>query len=142
MAAQIDDLKNVSLLGVSIVPQTIATATTTEGTAVDCQLTDGAVHMVVATGDNGDSTLVLNAKLQESADGSTSWTDVTGGAMAQVSGTSGADNLAVMVSTRYRTKRYVRVAVITAGAGTLSCKISAVIMGRKKITGSGTGYQS
>jgi hypothetical protein len=133
------DLKNVAVGGVSVLPQTIGSATTVNGDAIDMQLSEGPIHLVVVTGDCGDSTLTLDAKLQESVDGSNNFTDVTDGAMAQLAGATGGDKKMVVVSTAKRTKRYVRAVVTTAGGGTLSAPVAALVLGRKKISGTGTG---
>jgi len=139
----LDDLKNTALQnGASIAPQTLTAVATTNGTAVDCDLTDGAITMQVVTGETGDATLVLNAKLQESDTSGGTYTDVVEGAIAPITGATAGDNRVVMVSTRKRTKRFCRAVVTLAGAGTLSVAIAAFITGRLRITGTGTGHQT
>jgi hypothetical protein len=140
------DIKNRSVLGVSIVPQTIASATTTNGSSVDCQPADGPISALLMTGDNGDATLALAVKLQEAIEDpanagtalSSDWSDMAGAAFATLSGATAGDNQDLAI-TNLRTKRFVRAVAVTTGGGTLSCKIAVGILGRKKMTGSGNG---
>jgi hypothetical protein len=141
-ATFIVDLKNSATLGVSIVPQTVATATATNGTGVDCLGMDGPVNALLTTGNCGDSTLTLNVKLQECDTSGGTYTDfVTATAFAELAGATLADNKAVLLTGK-RTKRYVRVVATTAGAGTLSAPIAAVILGQSKINGTGAGTRT
>lgn len=143
-ATFLTDLKNVSKIGYSIVPgTTISTDTTTGGTAVDMQDTEGPIHGIFLTGNAGDASTTIQFKLQESTTGSGDWTDVADGVNDALAASASAnDNLAVIISAAKRTKRYVRAAVVTAGGGTPSVPVAATVLGRKKIVGSGTGYQS
>jgi hypothetical protein len=156
------DLANTGIGGASIVPQTIASATTTNGTAFDFQNSDDAVDAVVLTGNCGDSTLTLDVKLQEAIEDTASlgnplssdWSDVAGqlytwsagtatatvAKISQLAGATAADNKFLIVSTRRRTKRFLRAVVTTAGGGTLSVPIAVAVLGRKRISGTGVGY--
>lgn len=137
------DLANTYLSGPSIVPgTTITSATTTTGSAVDLLGAEGPVHLLLMTGATGDATLTLDAKLIESDTSTGTYTDVTGSSMTQITGSTAGDNQVIFVSTGKRTKRYVKAAVVTAGSGTLSVALAATVISRKKITGSGAGYQS
>lgn len=143
------DLEQKASGGVSVVPQTIASATTTNGTHVDCRDLDGTVTMHVVTGNCEGATLVLNAKLQEAIEDpavpgsplASDWSDVFAGAMPQLSGATAADNKQVFTTSQYRTKRFVRGVVITAGT-TPSVPIAVSVIGQKKISGVGTGFKS
>jgi hypothetical protein len=149
--AFVPDLKNTHSAFVSVAPQTIASATTTNGSSVDLNDCHGSVHVLVATGNCGDSTLTLDIKLQQAIEDSANpgtalssdWSDCTpNGAFSQLAGATAADNLGLILSHWHRSKRFVRVVVTTAGGGTLSVPISALVLSAKKIVGSGTGTYS
>jgi hypothetical protein len=154
------NLQNVGGGGVSVTPQTVASAATVNGRSIDCRLLDDFIDAVVVTGDCGDATLTLNVKLQEAiqdpaqADGNplaSDWSDIDSGnaAITALAGATAADFQQLFISSRKRSKRFVRGVVITAGGGTLSVPISVAIVGRLKITGPapspltgvGAGYQ-
>lgn len=137
------DVKNTALAGVSIVPQTIATATTTNGTGVDCRNSDGPITLHAYTGDVS-ATTTFEIKLQESDDNSTNWTDISGATTGSVVGNAG-DNQVYLIGTtdsgdKQRTKRYVRVAIVTTG--TVSLPVAAGVLTRKKITHTSIGVQT
>jgi len=138
------DLENTTLLGASIVPgTTISTDTTTSGSAVDCQTTEGPIHGVFLTGNAGDASTTIQFKLQESDTSGGSYTDIADGVNTALAGSATAnDNLVTIISATKRSKRYVKAVVVTAGGGTPSVPVAACIVGRKKITGSGQGYVS
>lgn len=74
------------------------------GSAVDLNGLEGeAIVILDAPAGSGNQT--LDVKLQQSADGSTSWTDVTGGAFTQVTTTASQQKLSINIS---EIKRYVR----------------------------------
>ena len=135
------DPTNALLDKVTVVPQTIASATTVNGTGVDCSNTEGPVHCKVVTGNCGDSTLTLTLTLQESNDdGSTdAYATVTGFTAVSYAGATLADNLSIWLSAHDHTKKWLRLSVTTAGGGTLSVPIAASIVATKKISGSGNG---
>lgn len=149
----ISDIGATYLLASSIRPQTIASATTTNGVAVDLLKCDDVVSALVQTGDCGDSTLTLDVKIQEAKEDPASagnplasdWSDMVGqttatAAITQLTGATNADNKVVAVTSRRRTKRFARVVVITGGGGTLSVPICATLLSRLKISGTGVGY--
>lgn len=137
MSAFLVDFKNVALYDVSTRPGAAVTASA-NGTAIDFQLTDGPVTLMVAAGTidtaSGDETYAY--KIQESDTSSGTFTDISG---ASVSVT--ASNTCVAVTTVLRSKRWLRVASTLAGT-TPSIIASAVLFARRKQVGSGTGYQS
>lgn len=141
MATFLIDLENNALLGKSV-HATISTATSTNGTGIDCQLTDGPVHAIFITGNAGDADSAFYVKLQESDAVSGTYTDISGAVSDTYTGASAGDNLAVAITTPYRSLRWVRAVVVTTTSGTVSLPIAVAIVGRKKLTGSGTGYQS
>lgn len=131
------DLKTGAFGDASIRPQAALTASANGG-AIDCLTTDGPTSLIVTAGatDFASTDETYAFKLQESDDGSTNWTDIVG---ATVSIT--AANTTKMISTGYqRSKRYVR-AVVTIGGTTPSILCTAVVIARKKVTGTGSGVQ-
>lgn len=141
MGLHIHDLENAALLGNSI-HATISTDTSTVGTAVDCLLSDGPIHAIISTGNCGDASTSFYVKLTECATSGGSYTDISGALSATYTGATLGDNLALAVSTPYRSLRYVKAVVVTSGGGTPSVPIAVTILGRKKISGTGTGYVS
>jgi hypothetical protein len=149
-ATFLTDLQHAGQYGNSVAPQTIASATTVNGTAVDLAKSDGPVTAILNTGDCGDGTLTLSVKLQEAIEDpaskgnplSSDWSDVVNGAFANYTGATLADILAVALQVKYRTKRFVRAVVVTAGGGTLSVPIQVGILSRLKISGTGDGHVS
>jgi hypothetical protein len=146
-ATFLTDIAGVGLLGASIAPATVASATTTNGSAVDCIDCDDTVAGFFVTGNCGDATLELDCKLQEAIEDpaslgnplSSDWSDFDPDAeLAQLAGATAADSSCRVVTGR-RSKRFVRCVAITAGAGTLSVPIAGFVMGRKKISGTGNG---
>lgn len=132
------DLKNVALAGVSLAPAAaIATATTTNGSAVDLLGAEGPIHALALNGATDYTSLdeTYTVKIQESADGSTNWTDISG-----ASGTITAASTVTFISTGLRSKRYVRAVITTVGT-TPSIIVGIAILVRKKTVGSGNGAQ-
>lgn len=138
-AAFAGDVKNTAFLGVSVLPQTISSATTVNGSAVDAQTSDDILSLVYCTGNVGDGSTVITIKIQESDASGGTYADITGATVTLAASASANDNLCAAISTRLRSKRYVRGVVTTAG-GTPSVPIAAHFIGRKKITHSNTGY--
>jgi hypothetical protein len=138
------DLKNTTLLGYSIVPgTTISSDTTTSGTAVDCLLVEGPMTAFFLTGNAGDGSTLIQFKVQESDTSGGSYTDVTDGVLtARAASATLNDNLVIPITFAKRTKRYLKCVVVTSGGGTPSVPCAAFVLGRLKISGSGTGYQS
>jgi len=140
-ATFLTDLENVALTGAGHVPgTTISTATTTLGTAVDCQAMEGPISGIFLTGNVGDATLTLQFKLQESDTSGGSYTDIADGVgSVSTASASANDNLVTIITATQRTKRYVKTAIVSAGGGTLSAPVASAVVGRKKIVGSSTG---
>ena len=144
------DLKNASVSGVSVVPQTVTAATATSGSFVDTQLSDGVVSMIVLYGTLSDQTLTVTPKMQEAKEdpanlGSALTSDATdmvnGAGSATAGSTSGIAGGVVVVASNQHSKRFVRAVVTTAGTGTLSCPVSVLILSRRKIGGNNPGNQ-
>ena len=143
-ATSLIDVAHVATLGHSIAPgTTISTDTTTDGTAIDMQLSDGPITGFFHLGAAGDGTSVIQFKLIECATSGGSYTVISDGTATALAGSTTAnDNLVTALTATGRTMRYVKARVVTSGGGTPSFAISAFVMGRKKVSGSGTGYVS
>ena len=135
----ISDFANVVQGGLSISPEAAITASA-NGSGIDMQLTDGPVHLIAQAGatdfSSGDET--YSWKLQESADNSTGWTDITSSNGTSSVSTTAA-NTAVYLSVNTRLKRWVR-AVVTIGGTTPSIVPAAFVFASKKIVGTGAGF--
>lgn len=125
------------------------------GSAVDLGDGDGPVHACHGLGDSGSGGSYSAAfKLQESADGSTGWADITDGHAAVLSGggsvsvasgvatvaanSQGANDLTTVgQTTGHRTKRYVRTVCtvdITAGSSSgTDIPVSSCVFSQKKV---------
>jgi hypothetical protein len=120
--------------GSTLKPQT-ATSTAT-GTAVDMQLADGPVNALLTVGTVSGTTPTCDVKLQESDDGSTNWTDITGAAFTQVKASDARQWVQAL-----RSKRYVR--ALATIAGTMpSFALAVELVGQAKVVGTGGGYTS
>jgi Bbp16-like protein len=125
----VPDLKNCASILQTLVPQTITT--TTNGTGVDLQPTEGINNLVVEVGAVSGTTPSCVVTIQESADNST-WTNVTTNYnMAAI--TTGSQVLVVGFNSRL--KRYLR-AVFTITGTTPSFAISATFVSTLKFIGS------
>lgn len=110
-------------------PQDSAAATI-NGAAIDRQDFDSCVLHAAAGAATGTPTAqTVDAKLQDSADGSTGWADIAGAAITQITADNGEAEKDVVLS---GAKRYIR-AVITVGfTGGTSPKIpvaASVVLG-------------
>lgn len=88
-----------------------ATSTIT-GAAVDVREYVGGMKVVQAVGTVAGTTPTLDGKIQDSADGSTGWADVTGATFTQV--TASTNNQMIEVQAR-ASKRYIRYVGTIAG---------------------------
>lgn len=136
------DLENVAFLAMTVAPQTIATDTTVNGTAVDAGTTDDSLSLVYITGNAGDASTAIAIKIQESDASGGTYTDVADASASLAASATANDNLCGAISTRRRTKQYVRGVVTTSGGGVPSVPIACHFVGRKKITGTGEGYKN
>ena len=134
------DLKNTAFLGASVLPQTIASNTTVNGVAVDCQTSDDILSALYITGDSGDASTTITVFLTESDTSTGSYTAISGATVTLTGSATANDNLCAAVSTRLRSKRWVKANVTTASGSSISVPIAVALVGRKKITGSGAGY--
>jgi hypothetical protein len=123
MSTKLHDLARQAVLG-GVTPRT-ATATVT-GSAVDLISGDGRCFAVQQVGAVTGTSPTLAGKIQESADGSTNWTDIAGATFTTVTAT---DN--VQAITFDRTQRFVRY-VGTIGGTSPSFPVGVLIGEQKK----------
>jgi hypothetical protein len=123
MSTKLQDLANQAILGVGAAPQT-ATSTVT-GTGGDMLAGDGRCFAVQQVGAVSGTSPTLDGKIQESADGSTNWTDISGATFPTVTASNNYQAI-----TFDRTKRYLR--YIGTIAGTSPSFALAVIVSEQK----------
>jgi hypothetical protein len=122
MSTKLQDLPHQAILG-GVTPRT-ATGTIT-GSAVDLVTADGRCFAVQQVGTVTGTSPSLSGKIQESADGSTNWSDISGATFTAVTAT---DN--VQAISFDRTLRYVR--YVGTISGTSPSFPLAVIIGEQK----------
>jgi len=110
MNTLIENYKLVKLLAV----QDIASATTTDGTGVDCVGLGNDVLVIVSYG-TMTGVHTCNVKMQESAVLGSGYADVTGAAFTETNADS--DDKTASLGFK-RTKQFIRVEVVTAGTVT------------------------
>lgn len=117
----------------SILPQA-ATAGAVNGAAIDMEgYGEGMVVVTNGAATGTPTSFTFDAKVQESADGSTAWTDVTGASIVQVTTANKTAEIAVEQLKKAASKRYIRVVATPAfvGGSTPTLLISAhVLLGR------------
>lgn len=107
---------------------TAARTATGQGSSVDVRDVEGDLAIVLDSAAGTGTTPTLDAKLQDSDDGSTGWADVSGATFTQVVGAAAQQKIVVDANAA---KRYVRVAY-TIGGTTPSFTFSVNALGRKK----------
>jgi hypothetical protein len=122
MSTKLQDLPHQAVLG-GVTPRTATTTVT--GSAVDLLTADGRCFAVQQVGTVTGTSPALAGKIQESADGSTNWNDISGATFTSVSTT---DN--VQAISFDRTLRYVR--SIGTVTGTSPSFPLAVVVGEQK----------
>ena len=103
---------------------------TANGSAVDILNYEGQAAAILQSAAGTGTTPTLDVKLQDSADGSTGWADVTNVAFAQV--TNAAASAQVLKFNASAVKRYIR-AVATVGGTTPSFACAVSFIGKKQI---------
>ena len=124
MSTHLHDVAAHAVLAPSVAPAVVTT--TQNGSAVDLLTGDGNAFAVLVLGTVAGGTTV-GGKVQESADGSTGWADITGATFPNV--TTGT---AAHLLTFARTQRYVR-CVVTIAGGTPSAAVCAAVGQQKKV---------
>ena len=123
MSTKLHDVANQTLLSAAVSPQTLTASA--NGSAIDMISADGACFCIQQVGAVSGTSPTLAGKIQESADGSTGWADISGAAFTTVTASTNTQ-----VISFERTKRYLRhVATI---AGTNPSYAVAVVIGEQK----------
>lgn len=141
------DLKNTALIGQSL--KVAARTTNMNGTGVDMLAGDGnncSAIAAIVSGDVASTDETYALTIEESDDNVTFvaiQTNLPNSSFEAKTAVAAAwDGLAyVEIATFQRTKRYVR-AVLTVGGTSPAWTGSVLFIERKRITGTGTGYQS
>jgi hypothetical protein len=119
------ELKSNIKQNVTIRPQTITADA--EGVAVDTQGYGEAV-VILEVGAVSGSAPTLDVKIQESADGSTGWADVSGKTFTQVTAANNSQKLKLDLKAKVGAReRYMR-AYADLGGSSPSFAVSAVIL--------------
>lgn len=100
-----------------------ARTSTVTGSAVDVRGYTGPLLVVQDVGAVTGTTPTLDGKIQDSADGSTGWADVTGATFAQVTAANNIQSIAVQAD---QTKGYIRyVGTIAGTTPSFTCGVNA-----------------
>ncbi len=115
--------QGLSLAATPIQPQTLNNASASTGNGgVDMQKFRRALFIVLTGSVTGGGS--LSAKLQESTDGSTSWTDISGAALTAITASTKAATLELRAD--QMTKRYVRATLTETGSQNVVCACVAL----------------
>jgi hypothetical protein len=123
MSTKLHDLPHNTALGQGLTPRTLSNSV--NAAAIDLITGDCRCFAVQMVGTVGGTTPSLAGKIQESADGSTGWADISGATFAAV---TASDNLQSISFDR--TQRYVR--YVGTVAGTTPTIPAAVLIGQQK----------
>lgn len=135
MSTKLHDLNQAALLKSTILPSSRAAGITASvtGPSIDFLEGDGMCHMIstVFYG-SGSNAPTFDSKVQESTDGTT-FTDITGAAITQV--TTAATNAvpAAQIIQFQRTKRYLRTVNVVTGTSPIYCGDVQVLQQKKTI---------
>jgi hypothetical protein len=105
---------------------TAARTTTTNGSAVDVRSQKGIAPVILDSAAGTGTSPTLDVKIQDSADGSTSWADVTGATFTQVINAASQQKIGLDLDA---TRGYIR-AVATIGGTSPSFTFSVSALGR------------
>ncbi len=121
-------------------PPAAASAGTRNGSAIDRSVAGGVtyqsatLHAASGAVTGSPTTQTLDAKLQDSADGSTGWADITGAAITQITAANAEAEVDVDLS---GAKRYIRVVEVVAFTGgttpTLGAQETVVLGGADRL---------
>jgi hypothetical protein len=113
-------------------PAAASAAATVDGAAVDCTGVDGPIHALVHLGAsaNTPTTISVVSKLQESDDGSTSWTDCP--SLSVVSALTAVNTSQIIRAVR--TKKYCRTRKVVSftGGSSPTVVVGSTLMGQKR----------
>lgn len=133
------DMADTTLLGRSI-SSSSASTTSANGTSIDMQLSDGPIHALVDCSASSGTTPKCVVQLQHSTDNST-WTNIPAEDVNQPANVTLTTSGLSILSTNQRLGRYVRATTTITGTSP-SFTLSVIVIGRKRITGSGVGNQT
>ena len=115
--------QGLSLAATPIQPQTLNNSSASTGNSgVDMQKFRRALFIVLTGTVTGGGS--LSAKLQESTDGSSSWTDIAGAALTAITASNKAATLELRAD--QMTKRYVRATLTETGSQNVVCACAAL----------------
>lgn len=89
-----------------------ARTTTFTGTGVDVKKHEGDVAVILDVGAVSGTTPTLDGKIQDSADGSTDWQDVSGATLTQVTAANASQKIAVDLN---KARQFIRFVGTIAG---------------------------
>lgn len=114
---------------VELAANAVRTSTLT-GSGVDLQSYDGYAQVILqSSAATAGTTPTLNVKLQDSADNSTDWTDITGAVFAEVDDTP--DSTQMIQVNVSAVRRYVRVVGTIAGTDTPTFGFGVAMVARR-----------
>lgn len=105
------------------------TAAITGSTALDVRGYKGHLLCTQQVGVVSGTNPTWDGKFQESADGSTDWTDITGATFAQVTATGAEEIISFDVR---ETRGYVRYVAAIGGTSTPTFNVGVMLMGQKE----------
>lgn len=115
-------------LTLSLLSDIAARTSTVTGSAVDIRDYVGRIKVLQLVGTVSGTSPTLNGKIQDSADGSTGWADVTGATFTEVTASNSSQSIGV--DTR-ACKRYIRYVGTIAGTSP-SFMVGASFVGKKQ----------
>lgn len=104
---------------------------TANGAAVDLQDYVGKAKVILSSSAGGGTSPTLDVHIEDSADGSTGWADISGAAFTQV--TDGADSTEAISLSVDENKRYIRVVETITGTSPTFDR-AVVLVGTKQVT--------
>lgn len=138
MAQTVIDLVNLGG-GVQTLYYPKVLAASSQGASFDAQNLDVVTNAIVSYGTIGAGNTQAFVAIEESADGSTNWTTISG--MTCDGGTSGGSN-STQVLHGYRAKEFVRANVLTVAGTTPSAAVSVVLVSQGKYVPQDGGYSN
>lgn len=118
MSTKLHDLNQAALYKSGLNPSTRGAGITNSqtGPALDMIEGDGICHLISTVGYfSGTGVPTFDCKVQESADGSTGWADITGAALSQITTQATTTPATAQIVQFQRTKRYLRLVSTVAG---------------------------
>jgi len=127
------NLNDLNILTSSALAAPAANTATLTGAAFDLQSYEGVVKITQEIGVASGTNPTWDGKIQDSADGSTGWADVTGATFTQA--TASTNSQSIGVDTRLA-RRYIRYVGTLGGTSTPTFNLAVEIVGMKRRLGS------